>query len=224
MKLKTPFDNASSASSLSPVSSSTLVLISIVLHALLLTPFLVFKKSPSSSQNIALVITSPSFSSPVAAPQKTKTQRRHKKLPPATQTPNNLLEAKSDTAKISQPIDLEETKNQQATSTAAPTSENSADPMSVYIGSLVQKINEIKKYPRSSIIREEQGTVIVAIIVGAQGQLQGVQIEKPAIFEALNQAAMDAVWSLKNLSPVPGLQHGSIKISVPIKYQLENAY
>ena len=52
-------------------------------------------------------------------------------------------------------------------------------------------------YPRDSLLNHEQGTVVLRVLVSAQGLAQAVEIEKTSGFIRLDRAARDAVkgWS-----------------------------
>lgn len=105
-----------------------------------------------------------------------------------------------------------------ATSAAASTSAHNA--ISEYVTLIVKKLDAAKRYPRESLLREEQGLVLLALVISADGQIRDAQIDQPSPFEALNDASLAAARGLTGLPEVPGIHHGEIRVRVPIRYQL----
>jgi protein TonB len=76
------------------------------------------------------------------------------------------------------------------------------------------------KYPRDALQRHEQGTVILRVLVGADGLPQSVEIEKSSGSRSLDQAARAAVehWTFQ-----PGTLNGvraALWARVPIAFDL----
>ena len=76
------------------------------------------------------------------------------------------------------------------------------------------------KYPREALQRREQGTVILRVLVGADGKPQSVEIEKSSGSRSLDQAARAAVehWTFR-----PGTLNGvrsALWALVPIAFDL----
>jgi len=76
------------------------------------------------------------------------------------------------------------------------------------------------KYPREALQRHEQGTVILRVLVGADGKPQSVEIEKSSGSRSLDQAARAAVerWTFQ-----PGTLNGvrsALWALVPIAFDL----
>ena len=77
------------------------------------------------------------------------------------------------------------------------------------------------KYPREALQRREHGTVILRVLVGADGLPQDIEIEKSSGSRALDNAARDAVnrWTFR-----PGTKNGvaqSAWARVPIAFDLQ---
>ena len=75
-------------------------------------------------------------------------------------------------------------------------------------------------YPRESLINHEQGTVILRVLVSAEGLVQAVEIEKTSGYLRLDRAARDAVkgWSFH-----PALRNGAAQSAwalVPVTFNL----
>jgi protein TonB len=76
-------------------------------------------------------------------------------------------------------------------------------------------------YPRESLINHEQGTVILRVLVSAEGLVQVVEIEKTSGYIRLDRAARDAVkgWSFH-----PALRNGAAQSAwalVPVTFNLQ---
>jgi protein TonB len=74
-------------------------------------------------------------------------------------------------------------------------------------------------YPRLSERRNEQGTVILHVLVGADGRVREVGVKSSSGFERLDQAAREAVldWTF-----VPGKRNGAaveMAVDVPIRFK-----
>lgn len=76
-------------------------------------------------------------------------------------------------------------------------------------------------YPRESLINHEQGTVILRVLVSADGLVQAVEIERTSGYIRLDRAARDAVkgWSFH-----PALRNGAAQSAwalVPVTFNLQ---
>jgi len=76
-------------------------------------------------------------------------------------------------------------------------------------------------YPRESLINHEHGTVILKVLVSAEGLVQAVEIEKSSGYLRLDRAARDAVkgWSFH-----PALRNGAAQSGwalVPVTFDLQ---
>lgn len=76
-------------------------------------------------------------------------------------------------------------------------------------------------YPRKSVINNEQGTVILRVLIGSDGVPQRIEIEKSSGFLALDRAAREAVMKWRftagTKNGVPYTAWGR----VPVEFQLE---
>ena len=80
--------------------------------------------------------------------------------------------------------------------------------------------NPKPKYPRLSQSRNEQGTVILTVLVGVDGRAREVAVKSSSGFELLDRTAREAVlgWSF-----VPGKRNGApveMSVDVPIPFRL----
>ena len=77
-------------------------------------------------------------------------------------------------------------------------------------------------YPRESLINHEHGTVILRVLVGADGTVQAVEIEKTSGFSRLDRAARDAVRGWTFHPAVRGGVAASAWALVPVTFNLQN--
>lgn len=80
--------------------------------------------------------------------------------------------------------------------------------------------NPKPKYPRLSQSRNEQGTVLLSVLVGADGKVREVTVKSSSGFELLDRTAREAVlaWTF-----VPGKRNGApveMVVDVPIPFRL----
>jgi protein TonB len=80
--------------------------------------------------------------------------------------------------------------------------------------------NPKPKYPRLSLSRNEQGKVILSVLVGPDGKVREVVVKSSSGFNLLDRAAREAVleWTF-----VPGKRNGApveMSVDVPIPFQL----
>lgn len=78
-----------------------------------------------------------------------------------------------------------------------------------------------KIYPETARRLSQTGTVVVQFRVGANGEIDGVELEKPASSEVLNKAALDLVKRAQKFKPLPEeTKLNELKLSFPIEYIL----
>jgi protein TonB len=88
---------------------------------------------------------------------------------------------------------------------------------------VVRLLNQAKRYPRLALLREEEGQVLVAIDVAADGTITDVRVEESSAFESLNRGALATVRALGKLPPVPAELGEGAHLHVPILFQLQGA-
>lgn len=100
--------------------------------------------------------------------------------------------------------------------------EHSANALSIYSSQVTQILNQKKIYPKISIDREEEDTVIVNVKLAATGTIEDVEIIKPAIFDRLNSAALQTIRTIPHFPPPP-LSTGStdFMMQIPLTYKIE---
>ena len=90
-----------------------------------------------------------------------------------------------------------------------------------YILSVLKIINQRKVYPAEALDRGEEGRVMVAVSVGADGQVLDVRIEETCPFARLNHAALQTVSQIKSFPPLPKGVAGPIHLHIPLVYRVE---
>jgi TonB family protein len=91
-----------------------------------------------------------------------------------------------------------------------------------YVGSLVQRLNEAKRYPRAAILREEEGRVIIGMRISSDGSVADVHIDVPSPFESLNRAALDTMRVIGKLPPPPTANRSALRLRIPLNFELRN--
>ena len=77
-------------------------------------------------------------------------------------------------------------------------------------------------YPKESLINREQGTVILRVLVGADGMVEAVEIEKTSGFYRLDKAAREAVRGWTFHPAMRGGVAASGWALVPVTFNLQN--
>lgn len=141
--------------------------------------------------------------------RKQQAQQQVKHPPIVQQVTPPIADVQSDMAK---PVPFTDAPPAADTKPAIPDSEPSA----ITYGSQTHVA-----YPRESLINREQGTVILRVLVGTDGKVQAVEIEKTSGFFRLDKAAREAVrgWTFH-----PAM-HGGVASSawalVPVTFNLQ---
>jgi protein TonB len=99
---------------------------------------------------------------------------------------------------------------------------NAGSELQRYVGSLVQRLNEAKRYPRAAILREEEGRVIIGMRINPDGSVADVHIDVPSPFESLNRAALDTMRVVGKLPPPPTVNHSALRLRIPLNFELRN--
>ncbi len=78
-------------------------------------------------------------------------------------------------------------------------------------------------YPNASILKQEEGTVMVRITVSQQGRVAGASVEKTSGFPALDDAALKAIRTWRFAAAKRGGTSVESSVVVPVVFQLKNA-
>ena len=118
---------------------------------------------------------------------------------------------------------LETTPKPQNTSIASEqlSSAQQAGLFRIYRSNLLKKTYQHVIYPESAIDRNQQGDVILTLVIARDGQIQSVDYDKRADFSSLNKAAARAVKNATPYPPAPKQLNGeSFEVIMPIKFRL----
>ena len=91
-----------------------------------------------------------------------------------------------------------------------------------YLLALLQRLDSVKTYPRESLLREEEASLTLMLVIRPDGSIESSSLSSPSPFVALNRAAMQAVSKLGSLPPLPASWNRSIRVRIPISYRLEH--
>ncbi|MEN9723967.1 MAG: hypothetical protein RJB38_1953 [Pseudomonadota bacterium] len=151
----------------------------------------------------------------------TKNQRRRRQVQPsAIASEPSPQSEESDTAQSeaqdsSEPIEV---ASLPGTGPAGSTGE--MDEGARYLLSLVEKIRQVRTYPRAALLKEEEGTVLIAVTVNRDGTVAATEVLKACPFESLNRAAVDSIRAASPFPALPEIWNRSIRVRIPMTYQL----
>lgn len=94
-------------------------------------------------------------------------------------------------------------------------------PTSVYFGSILQKLNRLKRYPADAMRRNEQGAVEIVFELKKDGRIGEARVKRAAPYEELNEAALAAVMRLGKVQAIPdSVSRSDLKLSVPFVFEI----
>ena len=88
--------------------------------------------------------------------------------------------------------------------------------------SLWRRVAELKRYPNSARMNGQEGKVILKAVIRSDGQLADVSVQKSSGFNALDEAAIEAVKLACPLHMKHAIGKPQIVVSLPIVYSLAN--
>lgn len=93
----------------------------------------------------------------------------------------------------------------------------------IYRSNLLKKTYQHVIYPDSAIDKNQQGNVILKVVIDRSGALQSVNFHSRANFNSLNKAAKRAVNNAKPYPSAPAKLEGEIfEILMPIRFRLSD--
>lgn len=94
-----------------------------------------------------------------------------------------------------------------------------AELIDLYKAELREKIDQNKFYPALSRRLGQTGTVIVAFTLLEDGQITNIRVDRPSVFEKLNEAGVEAVKKVNRFKPIPGeLGINQMDLTIPVKF------
>ncbi len=96
-----------------------------------------------------------------------------------------------------------------------------ASPVAIYLYGLRALIDQRKSYPALARRRGEEGTVLVALVVGRDGSLSDLKLRRGSGSARLDAAALETVASVQSFRPLPPeIAAESLSVEIPIEYSL----
>ena len=93
--------------------------------------------------------------------------------------------------------------------------------LKLYRSSIIKRALRQVKYPRSSVRRGHEGTVLLELTVDRGGKMLSLETASKTRYKKLNKAAIAAVHDAGSLPAVPaGLEGDNITVSIPVKFTL----
>ncbi len=90
-----------------------------------------------------------------------------------------------------------------------------------YTTSIITKIYQSVSYPRSSINRNQEGSVRANVVISRDGSVQNVQLVEASEYDLLNQATRDAIEDAAPFPPIPeAVQEDSLEMLIPVSFKL----
>jgi protein TonB len=90
-----------------------------------------------------------------------------------------------------------------------------------YVSDQLKKIYANVRYPKKALDKGQTGSVRVTVVINRQGNLTSVSIAQASEFEALNEAALEAV-NKTNFTPIPDAVTGaSFEFNAPLRFTLQ---
>jgi protein TonB len=96
-----------------------------------------------------------------------------------------------------------------------------ADERQLYLVDMIRRIQKARTYPRESLLREEEGQVLVELTIAQDGAIANLQLLKASPFDALNRSAVDSIRRAGPFAPLPSAWSRAIRVRVPVLYSLE---
>jgi protein TonB len=107
--------------------------------------------------------------------------------------------------------------------TAPPSSAVNAQMEAAYGARIRQAVAEHKHYPKLARRLQEEGRVVVAFSVDAQGRLVDVHVKQSSGSERLDEAALQAVRDAAPFPPFPeGVQRAQWSFNLPLSFSLDS--
>lgn len=90
-----------------------------------------------------------------------------------------------------------------------------------YIQEVLTIISRRKVYPRESLIREEEGRVVLGVSLDAGGKVIEVHVEESSRFARLDEAALNIITDIPAFPRLPAVVNAPLHLHIPIVYRME---
>ncbi len=100
------------------------------------------------------------------------------------------------------------------------TAKNAAE--QAYLAALQRAISRQQRYPTSAKRRQQSGVVTLSFVIQADGKISQTRIARGSGHQALDQAALDALYRLGRFKPLPSaIGRRTWSLQVPIRFDLQ---
>jgi TonB family protein len=90
-----------------------------------------------------------------------------------------------------------------------------------YFSDIVHTIHQHKQYPRKAYSLNQEGTVVVRLKLGKEGNIIDLMVLEPCPFKSLNHATLDTITSIEKFPPIPKeLGTDEMVFRIPIEYKI----
>ena len=86
--------------------------------------------------------------------------------------------------------------------------------------SLRRRLAEVKRYPSAARLNGWEGKVVLRAVIRADGHLSEVKVHRSSGYEALDNAAMEAIRLVCPLHMTNAMGSAEVAVYVPIVYSL----
>lgn len=86
---------------------------------------------------------------------------------------------------------------------------------------IVQRIEELKRYPADARLERAEGKVVVKVVIKEDGTISGAEVVKSSGFQSLDRAAVELMRQAGPFDFPHPLGKPTLTIKVPISYALE---
>lgn len=91
-----------------------------------------------------------------------------------------------------------------------------------YLAALQRAISRQQRYPASAKRRQQTGIATLAFVIQADGRIGQIHLAKGSGHQALDQAALDALYRLGRFKPIPStIARSTWTLRVPIRFDLQ---
>lgn len=92
-----------------------------------------------------------------------------------------------------------------------------------YLAEFLGALSKYKHYPRSARLREQQGRVLVELVLKQDGTINDVKVSRPSRHSLLNRAALRSVRRMKRFKPFPpDVSRSSWRLRIPFQYSMHD--
>lgn len=91
-----------------------------------------------------------------------------------------------------------------------------------YKRTLAEIINSRKRYPQRALSLNQEGVVVIRMILNKSGVVKKVEILDQSPYKSLATASLDIINSIHKFPPIPKeLEMEEYSVKIPIKYEIE---